>query len=249
MLYNRILDINKTTYFHKVPPMYPINTVLNSKKEFDTFDFDSIMQETLMQEDELSLIEIYVKKTKENKAAWIEYNSKIDNFDLTLSNNDGKNTLIPNFIYKRLERKLIKEIKYTKPVIDPLFKITKTYTSPKGRNHYEDTKSYSFSTLSYHRKCVKEKEEKERSYRKSAAYQRRLMSKSLRYDNMKRDGFKCQICGHTQEDGVKLHVDHIVPVAKGGKTIKGNLRTLCEDCNLGKSHKYDPKGIKGLRNI
>lgn len=66
-LYNRILDINKTTYFHKIPPLYPIKAVLNSKKEFDTLDFDSIMQENLMQEDEVSLIELYVKKRKRTK--------------------------------------------------------------------------------------------------------------------------------------------------------------------------------------
>lgn len=74
------------------------------------------------------------------------------------------------------------------------------------------------------------------------ARERRLMSASLRYDIMKRDGFKCTICGRTQADGVKLHVDHILPVSKGGKTTPSNLRTLCQDCNLGKSDKYDESG-------
>ncbi|HHU54525.1 MAG TPA: HNH endonuclease [Mollicutes bacterium] len=31
--------------------------------------------------------------------------------------------------------------------------------------------------------------------------------------------------------------DHIKPVSKGGKTQEGNLQTLCERCNLGKSNK------------
>ena len=69
--------------------------------------------------------------------------------------------------------------------------------------------------------------------------QRRLMTPSLRYDIMKRDGFRCVICGRGAEDGVKLHVDHIKPVSKGGKTTPSNLRTLCQDCNIGKSAKYD----------
>lgn len=242
-LYNNILEINKATYFQNIPPIYPINAVLNSKKEFDNCEFDSIMQETLMQEDELSLIALYVKKTKENKVAWTEYNNEIDDLDLALSQKDSKNTLIPHFIYKKLEAKLIKEIKCNEPVVDPLFIIKKTYTSPKGRNHYSDTKSYSLSTLNYHRKYVEKIEERKNVHRKSAAYQRKLMTPSLRYDILKRDGFKCQICGYSQEDGIKLHVDHILPVAKGGKTIKRNLRTLCENCNLGKSHKYDPQGV------
>ncbi len=56
---------------------------------------------------------------------------------------------------------------------------------------------------------------------------------------MRRDGFKCQICGSTAKDGVKLHVDHIIPVSKGGKTEPKNLRTLCDRCNLGKSDKIE----------
>ncbi|MBQ6893391.1 MAG: HNH endonuclease [Clostridia bacterium] len=74
-------------------------------------------------------------------------------------------------------------------------------------------------------------------------YQRSMMTDSLRYDILKRDGFKCVLCGCSAEDGVKLHVDHIVPIAKGGLTVASNLRTLCERCNLGKSDKYDPDGI------
>ena len=69
------------------------------------------------------------------------------------------------------------------------------------------------------------------------------MTDQLRYDIMKRDGFRCQLCGRSQADGVKLHVDHIKPVSKGGKTIPSNLRTLCEQCNLGKKDKYDPDGL------
>ena len=81
----------------------------------------------------------------------------------------------------------------------------------------------------------KEKESKE--------YQRKAMTPSLRYDIMKRDGFKCVICGRTPKDGITLHVDHILPVSKGGKTVPSNLRTLCSICNLGKSDKYDENGL------
>lgn len=76
-----------------------------------------------------------------------------------------------------------------------------------------------------------------------AQYERSLMTPSLRYDILKRDGFRCTICGRSQDDGVKLHVDHIKPVSKGGKTEPNNLRTLCEDCNQGKKAKYDPHGL------
>ena len=67
--------------------------------------------------------------------------------------------------------------------------------------------------------------------------ERNKMTPGLRFDVLKRDNYKCQICGRTQKDGVKLHIDHIIPIAKGGKTELNNLQTLCQDCNLGKGVK------------
>lgn len=67
--------------------------------------------------------------------------------------------------------------------------------------------------------------------------QRAIVSDSLRYDVMRRDGFRCCYCGATTNDGIKLEVDHIVPVSKGGKSEMENLQTLCERCNRGKGTK------------
>ncbi len=64
---------------------------------------------------------------------------------------------------------------------------------------------------------------------------REAVSKSRRFEILKRDGYRCQLCGRSQRDGVTLHVDHRVPLAKGGANEDENLWTLCEDCNLGKS--------------
>lgn len=62
---------------------------------------------------------------------------------------------------------------------------------------------------------------------------REAISKKRRFDVFKRDGFACQYCGATPP-GVLLHVDHINPVALGGKSGIDNLITACEPCNLGK---------------
>ena len=84
-----------------------------------------------------------------------------------------------------------------------------------------------------------ELKERNALYEISSRVERAKMSESLRYDILKRDGFKCKICGASQADGVKLHVDHIIPVSKGGKTEPSNLQTLCSRCNIGKSNKMD----------
>jgi 5-methylcytosine-specific restriction endonuclease McrA len=65
--------------------------------------------------------------------------------------------------------------------------------------------------------------------------ERAKMSQALRYEIIKRDGYKCVVCGRNVFDGIKLHVDHIHPVSKGGKTTRENLRTLCNECNQGKA--------------
>lgn len=59
----------------------------------------------------------------------------------------------------------------------------------------------------------------------------------LRFLVMKRDNFKCCICGATPatNPSVELHIDHIIPWSKGGETTIENLQTLCSKCNLGKS--------------
>jgi predicted restriction endonuclease len=60
----------------------------------------------------------------------------------------------------------------------------------------------------------------------------------LRFQVLKRDNFSCVQCGASPAKNQKviLHIDHIKPWSKGGKTEISNLQTLCQDCNLGKSN-------------
>lgn len=59
----------------------------------------------------------------------------------------------------------------------------------------------------------------------------------LRFKIMRRDNFKCCICGNSpaKDPTIELHIDHIIPWAKGGETVLENLQTLCSICNLGKN--------------
>ena len=68
---------------------------------------------------------------------------------------------------------------------------------------------------------------------------RRDPSLGLRFKVFQRDRFRCQLCGRSPatELGCILHVDHIVPFSKGGKTTFENLRVLCAECNLGRSNR------------
>lgn len=67
--------------------------------------------------------------------------------------------------------------------------------------------------------------------------QRKLMTKELRHKIMIRDNYTCRLCGKYMPDEVGLHIDHIVPIAKGGKSVESNLQVLCSKCNGSKSDK------------
>ena len=65
------------------------------------------------------------------------------------------------------------------------------------------------------------------------------VSEKTRWKVLERDKSTCQKCFITEdeckEQGITLHVDHIVPRSKGGSSSDlDNLQTLCSRCNLGK---------------
>ncbi|MGI6701138.1 MAG: homing endonuclease associated repeat-containing protein [Christensenellales bacterium] len=64
----------------------------------------------------------------------------------------------------------------------------------------------------------------------------RTINLRLRFLIFSRDNFKCCACGASpaKDPSVELHIDHIIPWAKGGETVIDNLQTLCSKCNLGK---------------
>ncbi|AZB50551.1 hypothetical protein [Synechococcus phage S-H1] len=64
--------------------------------------------------------------------------------------------------------------------------------------------------------------------------QRKPIKPSVRFEVLKRDGYRCQMCGATAKDGATLEIDHIHPVSKGGSNEPSNLQVLCRDCNAGK---------------
>ena len=62
--------------------------------------------------------------------------------------------------------------------------------------------------------------------------ERGKVSNKMRFKVYERDGYRCVRCGRKNVD---LEVDHIFPIAKGGKSNFSNLQTLCHRCNALKS--------------
>lgn len=56
-----------------------------------------------------------------------------------------------------------------------------------------------------------------------------------------RADYTCAICGRKGDFGA-FHIDHILPVDRGGTCLLENLQVLCRTCNLQKSnHVLDPR--------
>jgi 5-methylcytosine-specific restriction endonuclease McrA len=74
---------------------------------------------------------------------------------------------------------------------------------------------------------------------KNPPQERRPIKLGIRYEVLKRDRFRCVLCGASPatDSECKLHVDHIIPISRDGVSVKDNLRTLCSKCNIGKGSK------------
>lgn len=67
---------------------------------------------------------------------------------------------------------------------------------------------------------------------------------------LERDGYKCSICGKSEKDGVSLHIDHIKPRDKGGKSTLENGQVLCSEHNLKKkNYKQTETGKRMFINL
>jgi hypothetical protein len=68
---------------------------------------------------------------------------------------------------------------------------------------------------------------------------REPITPALRAKVLRRDNYTCRDCGASprNDPNIILHIHHVIPVSKGGKTELSNLVTNCNLCNLGKGDK------------
>ena len=76
-----------------------------------------------------------------------------------------------------------------------------------------------------------------------------LFNHSEVYEVFSRDSFRCKACGRGADDGVKLTVDHVVPVDWCGTSDISNLVALCEECNRGKKAWIDSVPSQSMKDI
>lgn len=151
-----------------------------------------------------------VEKSRFKKRRERQFQEAIDDYHMFTFN------LVRNQTRYR-QRNYVK-LPYTVTVTDS----SQTFTYEQLKKRYEQLAEINFacSLAEYHSKN-----------------QRKLMTAELKEQIAMRDNFTCQKCGKYMPDYVGLHIDHIIPVSKGGKSIPSNLQVLCSVCNGSKGNK------------
>ncbi|MBO5328569.1 MAG: HNH endonuclease [Clostridia bacterium] len=230
-----LLEYNNTIHFETLRSRYSKQQACNSKRQLDNFSLDDYLI-TLIDSNE-DFYRNIIQKLDNNTNMYNEYINHVGEIKSTASEDFCKQINFKYTTFIKYENRVFTKKMLPKPQVDVTIYCKATYTSPAGRNHYSKDQSYTLNELKrFFDYTIKLKEQRQtRQYQ--IKVERAKMSDSLRYNILKRDNFKCQICGSSAQDGVKLHVDHIIPVSKGGQTMPSNLRTLCDRCNMGKSNK------------
>jgi hypothetical protein len=137
-----------------------------------------------------------------------------------------------------IEKKLFEKQQLPQPIPSARLVAEVSYTSPAGRNSYSRRLDWDFDDLRQGLRSAQALRVRQSSAEALRARERSLMTPALRVDILRRDGFRCRMCGASADEGSTLHVDHILPVSRGGRTLPENLQALCQSCNLGKSNRF-----------
>lgn len=178
-----------------------------------------------------------INKAQKNRVLYEKYNELItkelvyDSWKIEPTKNKEK--------FLKIEKKLVKEkilkptTEYTIKVVLRLRKINGELKEYKRDTFSENTILAIISKLNYKISYYYKDRE---IWNSICRVERGKVSNKMRFSIYKRDEYKCRNCGKKTND---LEIDHIIPIAKGGKSIYSNLQTLCHKCNQEKGSKLD----------
>lgn len=231
-----LIKLNSEIGFHSIPNQYELRKHYDNKSSFKKIEPAYLMTAELRAH--MAHYAKYIAQMNENRAKHVEYTQEVSKIMVMPYQIDFSSLGISEEEFKKREIKILEQ-HVLHPSLSCRFIVYMTYTSPKGQVFEHKEKSFSFEQMVVSFNSISRRRVDRDTYSQLALVERGEVSDSLRYDVLRRDGFRCVICGASAEEGVTLHVDHIIPIAKGGKSVLNNLQTLCERCNLGKSDKYE----------
>lgn len=227
----KIIELNNNYNFKEISTIkHYIDQREYSRKSLDRVTASSVIKYHI--ENNIDQIRTDIENAIYNLNLLNEYNKEIEKLSSLDSNNKSKYS---SKKFKKIEGRIFNNLIHKREEFLINVDLEVYYQSNGGRVHARRRWKISFDQLT----DIYNEWENGNKYEETIKQERKIMNDDIRYNVLKRDNFTCQICGATKKDGAKLHVDHIIPVSKGGKTTMDNLQTLCDRCNIGKSNKTD----------
>lgn len=110
-------------------------------------------------------------------------------------------------------------------------KVNREKLNARRRERYANDPEYRFKNLA--------RSQKRYSLRRGASTAELVDRQTI----MGRDEATCYICGKGPLDNSEIHLDHVIPVSKGGSHTPDNLKVACASCN----HKKHDKSLAEVR--
>ncbi len=174
-----------------------------------------------------------MNQTVSNKALYKKYKEETIK-ECTLNIFDEETNLRSKRKIEKTEEKIFLAL-LEKPTIEFFIKVKLTLTNINGV--YQTSKNNKFFSNEI-RDLITLVDQKNGTYYRNrdvwdalCRVERGKVTNKMRFAIYKRDGNRCQCCGRRTNN---LEIDHIVPIARGGKSTYDNLQTLCHRCNMRK---------------
>lgn len=208
---------------------FPID--VDKKSKHDRFDLTAWMSQNVLEHEQWFAGEIAARLSA--SAHFDEYSRSVQSLS-TERLGMSSHARLTDARFAALELRAFARGQLPEPA--PRAKVTAavSYTSPKGQNSYSRTLEWGFAELREGLTAAQDQRSRQSTVQFQRRKERTLMTSRLRVQILRRDGSRCKLCGASASDGITLHIDHIHPVSRGGRTVPDNLQTLCESCNLGK---------------
>lgn len=84
------------------------------------------------------------------------------------------------------------------------------------------------------RHAIEQSRLNDRSSRRRARKANATIETFTRHEIIERDHRTCHICGRTDLADTEIHLDHVIPLAKGGDHSRANVKVACATCNIRK---------------
>lgn len=207
---------------------------VNSKPQMERYDLRSLLWHNLA-----SYEEYFDTRIQAQVAAMIASTEYLNAYAMLGQEQLGKSTspgLAPGK-YQRIEARLFAKQQLPAFRYSAHVRCVVRYTSPKGQNSYWRYQDWNFEGLYREFHEMRQDRAAKSTTQFLRQQERKRVTASVRFEVFARDGNRCRVCGTTAEVE-PLHVDHIIPISKGGRSDLHNLQTLCQTCNLGKGNRH-----------